>query len=580
MTSVNNIIKGPKLPKPEDMSIEDLKYLSKDSFAMWTQTSGVKVDGNHIDFSNHRYLLPIYMDNGQVITVVKAAQTGLTTYMMLRIVWWLEQNQGRKGAIFFPTQAGCENLSKDRLGPLIDSCPSVKAISPDYNKDKLGLRKIGDSSLYILHLGGSASKDSYPLDFLNFDEVRLCEPKDIDQAQERISHSPYKIQVYASTCGNPGVDIDARFQYGTQLTWHSNCGCEDGVDLALTWPACVVHDDPKRPGEVYYRCPKCKYVIKNPQNGRYIAMNPGADHNSYRFPQLISPYLTPKEAWQFYNRTTNMSEFFNAKLGLPFIDAANRGVTLDQLNSNVNTSLTWAANDLRNGTAMGVDQGAGYCYVVIMDYNADRTKKRIRHVEVIESSNPQYIKNGQSFDPFDRCLELMEEYNVKIAVFDALPNHTSALKAAQTKPGKIFLAYYSHEQKETVIWQDKVKYKPGVQKAGVLLKFKYIAQIGRFPALSLALSELAGGDVTYAHPDGIVQMMRDEKTNVLAPESPMRRFFRHTTCMIKKYEEINEEESKGRWTWIHTGPDHFTHAYSYASVAMERLRRNVDFGFA
>jgi hypothetical protein len=573
-----NIMMKSKVIKPEDVTIDDLRYMAKDSFAMWALTSGVQVDYNIFDFDHHRYLLPIYMDSSKHIVWVKAAQLGATVYMLLRCLWWLENNQGRKAGLYFPTKEGVENLSSDRLGPLIKSCPSIAAIARE--GDKLGLKKIGESSFYLYHLGGVASKDSVPLDFLAFDEVRLCDAKDIDQARERISHSPYKYETYMSTCGLPDNDIHARYTYGSQHVWHAKCGCKDGCDLPRAFPDCVVHDDPRRPGEVYLRCPRCKWEIKDPQNGKYIPQNPGADYNSYHVSQFASKFISPKEIWNVYNRTTNMEEFYNAKLGLPYVDAENRGVTMAQLEASVNPNLSWKQDKQKGYTAMGVDQGGGYCMVVIADYNEDRTKKRIRHVEIIEQNNPTYFRDGQQVSPFVRLAELMDEWNVKICVCDAMPNYNDGLQFAQKFPGRVFLAWYAHEAKEVVQFGDKEKYKHTIRKAGPLLKFKYTAQLGRFPSLSFSLGEWAAGNVELPNPDALVQMAREEKTGLLSPQAPARRLFSHLPRLIKRWNETDEESGRGRWEWVYAGGDpHLAHAWNYCNVALERMKRATIFTF-
>jgi hypothetical protein len=188
--------------KPEDIKLEDLSAMSKDSFPMWALSSGVQMDNNYIDFNHHRYLLPIYADQRDFIVWQKAAQLGATSYMLLRAIWWLLQNQGRKAGLYFPTKDGVELLSQDRVDPLLRSVPDVWKLVQESEKQssRMALKHIGKSSFYLLHLGGSASKDSTPLDFITFDEVRLCDPQDIDQALERISHSPYKVKVMMSTC--------------------------------------------------------------------------------------------------------------------------------------------------------------------------------------------------------------------------------------------------------------------------------------------------------------------------------------------------------------------------------------------
>lgn len=582
--------------KPEDLSADDIRHLGNDEFIIWALTSGVTADSQALDFNNHRYLIPIYMDDSKHIVWQKAAQLGATVYMLLRALWWLEKNQGRKAGLYFPTQEGVQNLSKDRLGPMIDSCPSIKNITLEDSKDKLGLRKIGKSSFYLYHLGGVASKDSVPLDFVSFDEVRLCNPRDIDQALHRLSSAALRgtgYRTFMSTCGAPNNDINLRFIGGTQHIWMSACGCPNGCDLARTFPACVVTDDSKRPGEVYLRCPKCRWEIKDPQNGRYVPMNESADYHSYHVSQLVSKGRELKDIWREYLTTTNKEEFYNAALGIPFIDGANRGVTPAQLEDCINPELRWMRDENKNRrrserpsqTAMGVDQGAGYCMVVIADINADGTKKRIRHVEIIEQYNPEYKRGGEEVTPFARLYELMEEFNVGICVCDGAPNYNDSIKFAQSFPRRVYLARYQWDGKDVVLWGDSNKAKNAIRKAGPLLKFKYVTVLGRFPSLSFALGEWAEGNVEIPPLDDLRQMAGEEReggrmTALMVPQSPARRLISHLPRLIKRWEETNAEEGRGRWTWVYSGGDpHLAHAWNYCNVALERLRRRPMFTF-
>lgn len=571
----------PKNFKPEDMKFDDLRHMSKDSFPMWCMTSGIMMDHNPIDFDTHRYLLPIYADNNIEIVWQKAAQLGATSYMLLKILWWLLNHQGRKACIYFPTKEGVENLSSDRVTPLIASCPEIAAIARE--GDKLGLRKIGQSSFYLYHLGGVASKDSVPLDFIAFDEVRLCRAQDIDQAQERVSHSQYKNKIFMSTSGMPSSDIAARFEMGTQHVWKSNCNCVDGCDLARTFPECMITDDPKRPNKVYLRCPKCRWEIVDPQNGRYVPMNPGADVNSYHVSQLASKYITPAEVWKSFKTTTHMQEFYNAKLGLPYIDEQNIGVTKGMLDAAVREDLNWRKPGNKSEptrTCMGIDQGGGYCYVVIADISPDGTKKRIRHLEIIEQSNPAYHKQDKEVSPFVRCAELMDQYNVGICVCDMMPNYNEALAFAKQFIGRIFLAWYQKDAKDAIAWNDKNKVKQTMMKAGTL-KFKYTVALSRFLSMSFSLGEWKSGDVVIPPTHKLVQMCRDEKTNILGPESPGERFFNMMPRLVKKFHPTNEETGEGRWDWVFAGGDpHFAHAWNYCTVGLERLRRAPIYSFA
>ncbi len=568
------IISLPKNFKPEDITLSDLQHLSQDSFALWALTSGVNIDNNDVEFDHHRYLLPIYLDEAREVVWQKAAQLGATSYMLLRILWWLEKNQGKKAGLYFPTKEGVDNLSGDRLTPLIQSCPTLAAIAN--MGDKLSLRKIGRSSFYLYHLGGVASKDSVPLDFIAFDEVRLCNDQDIDQALERISHSSHKYKIFMSTCGLPGRDVNARFDLGTQHIWLAKCGCADGCDLARTFPDCVI-DDPTR--GMYLRCPKCGWIIKDPQNGRFVAHNPGASYRSYHVSQLTSKFISLGEIWDAYKRTTNIEEFYNAKLVIPYIDAANRGVTKGQLDACIDESLSWALPGECKRTAMGVDQGGGYNMVIIADLDGD--KKRVRHVEIIEQSNPDYFENGNKVSPFKRLHHLMKEYNVSICVCDAMPNYNEALAFAQAFPGKVFLSWYQKDAKTAVQWGDRRRVKESVRKAGPLLKFKYTAVVGRYLSLAVSLGEWVKGNVSIPDPQKLVQMCRDEKTNVLTPGSPASRLFDHNLRLIKRFRVTNQETGEGKYEWIYSGGDpHLSHAWNYCNLALERLQRQTLFTFA
>ena len=573
MSNDPHILVPTPVIKPEDFNEDTLSYLAKDNFALWCLHKGVEVDGHTLEFDTHKYLLPIYADPAKELVLVKAAQLGATVYQLLRIIWFLEQNQGTKAGLYLPNKELCDNLSKDRLTPMLLSSPDIAKMTD--HTDKLSLRKIGASSFYLMYLEGKSSKDSVPLDYLSFDEVRLASAASIDQTQERIAHSTHKYRVFMSTCGLPESDIHARFLEGSQHVWMAKCGCPDGVDLARTFPNCVI-DDPKR--GLYVRCPKCLYIIKDAQNGRYVAHNPGADYPSYHVSQLTSKYISLKEIWDFYKRTTNLSEFYNAKLGLPYVDEENRGVGMDQLKASIDPEERWG-RPKGGGCAMGVDQGAGYVMAIIGDI-APNGKKRLRHIEIIENNNPEYMVNGRKVTPFRRLRELMKEYDVRLCVVDAMPNSNDAMSFAQDFASRVYMAWYQRDAKNAVQWGDKRKVSETIRKAGSFLKFKYTVVLGRYMSLEAMLGSWANGQYVCPEPGGLVQVCRDEKTNQLMPEAVCDRVFVHMCRLIKRFHVTNEETGEGRHDWIYAGGDpHLAHSMNYLNVALERLQRRAIFAF-
>ncbi len=566
--------------KPEDISLDSVKSLSDQSFALWAVTSGATVDGHKVDFDKHRYLLPIYMDNSKEIAWIKAAQLGATVYMLLRSVWWLTVNQGRKAGLYFPNKEMVEMLSQDRLNPMLKSIPDVWNLIQDTEDqaNRMTMKKIGASTFYLFHLGGKASKDSVPLDFVTFDEVRLCNSQDIDQALERISHSSHKYKIFMSTAGLPNNDIHARFLQGSQHVWRVKCGCSDGCDLPSTWPECVVEHPSKG---LYLRCPKCGWEIKDTQNGRYVPMNESASFHSYRASQLNSKFISLREIWDSYLRTTNMKEFYNAKLGLPYIDEENQPIKQEHLDAAVDPSLPWAEPfHVQGTTAMGIDQGAGYCFAIIADIHEG--KKRIRHVELIESDNPNYRDiQGGKLSPFVRLRELMQEYNVRVCVCDAMPNANDSLAFAQDFPGRVWLAFYTQGGTSPVQWKDRIKTPPAVQKAGPFLKFKYIAFLNRYLSMDAGLNAWVLGDVVTPEPRALIQTARGENSGRWEPEHPLERVHAHLKRLVRQFNVTNEETGEGKMVWVYAGKDpHLAHAWNYTNIALERLKRQVSFVFA
>lgn len=922
------VVKSPII-KPEDINEESLRYLSRDSFALWALNKGITVDNHVFSFDDFKFLLPLYMDNSIELVLVKAAQLGATVYQILWLIWFLEQHQGTKAGLYFPNKDLADNTSKDRITPMLESSPEIYKMTDP--ADKLSVRRIGKSTLYVMYLEGKSSKDSVPLDALSFDEVRLSSQMSIDQTMERIAASKFKYRRYMSTCfsgdqeiivrpkivpytkvqpapecrsfyelrtcwssydalsfdknerryvfkpitafhsngekqvvsvsfddgrsvvctpdhqfawssplpnsktkhvkflpisralqphedsrrsnnsllslvnlsniskkeiqapydiqffyimgsyvaegsfvtdtviriaqlkerpiwdqtidwairnnlnyttgdtyvnvslcsrpdllqlfretggscdrkcipesilkgstnqlrsfiegfvegdgtmraedrweitttskklseqlnfvalrigyptfvrtrplesgktkyevsgslngyrlfgrknnqrynqyfrlgkvvsitdvaaptsvfdltvednhnyilsngfvahncGLPNDTIHKRFLRGTQHIWHSTCGCPDGVDLARTFPHCVV-DDPKR--GVYLRCPKCKYTINDAQNGRYVPHNPSADVRSYSVSQLASKRISIKEIWEFYKTTTNIAEFYNGKLGLPWVDEDNRGVSMDQLEACIDDTQQWGTS-IRgsSGCAMGVDQGAGYVVAVIGDL-MDNGKKRIRHVEIVENNNPRYMENGEKVTPFNRLRELMKEYDVRICVVDAMPNSNDALQFAQDFRSRVFLAWYQRDAKHVVQWGDKRSTGEGIRKAGSFLKFKYTVTLSRYLSMGAMLGAWENGNYVIPEPDKLVQVCRSEETNQLVPLSPARRMFDHHCRLIKQFTVTNEDTGEGKHEWIYTGGDpHLSHASNYLNVGLERLGKRVIFTFA
>lgn len=590
------LLKGPPPVDVKKMlseaTPEQVKALTYENFALWSQYSGVEVDGHKFDFEQFRYLLPLYMDNCKDLTLIKSAQMGATVYLLLRILWFARYNNVKVG-LYFPTKEGVEGMSKDRLKPLIASNRElIENMSDDV--DTLGLKKIKnvkdrESSIYMTYLGGQASKDSVPLDMVAFDEVRLVDLHDVYQACVRITASDHKYKLFVSTAGKPGETIDKLYKMGHQAVWTIRCGCsklgsEGGFVPSECFPDCVV----EHKGEVYLRCPRCKYRIYDTQNGSYVVRNPGVEEHSYSISKFVSKKITIKEIWKDYKNAVagigSIQEFYNATLGRPYIDYEAQPVSMDILENCVNPDLKWAY-DVTNrvkykGCAMGVDQRGGQNHVVIVSRSPDN-KPRIVHLEEIDDKNPRYWEHGKPVTPFKRLYELMREFDVSMCICDAMPNFNEAHEFARTFPGRVFLSWYQDSSGPDVVkWSDKLKMKEAVKRGSKEIKLKWQVMLRRYDSLDASLALWGKRAIEIPEPNSLVQVYRNPETSIFEPQPIAKLLFTHLTSLIREEEPIDPKVHDGRTRtkYIYVGRDpHFAHAVNYAYFAFMRMKRQAIF---
>jgi len=292
---------------------------------------------------------------------------------------------------------------------------------------------------------------------------------------------------------------------------------------------------------------------------------------------MMSRFITPREVWRSWQTTQNMKEFYNAKLGKPYVDEENVPVTVDDLIACENPEINWgAAHNRKPQVAMGVDQMRGINYVVIAERTP--TKKRIIHFEIIDSMNPQYVEAGQRVTPFKRLYQLMKDFDVDMCIIDAMPNANEAMDFARAFTRRVFVAWYldSHgTSRDIVQWGDRAKDKMTTKRGGPKIKFKYTCVLNRFLSIDFALAEIANRNCEWPHPDRLIQVARGLESGRYEPQAIMRKYFYlHMTKIIRQKTIVNDETGTFRMEWVNLGLDpHTVHAWNFANIALERLRR-------
>jgi hypothetical protein len=553
--------------------------------------NGLMVDNYPFRWEGFEYLVEPYKSfkiyggedpERMIQTWMCGAQVSKTVTEFLLLVWLAIRFWGRYLGYFLPDKTMADNYSADRFKPMVRGISEIK---PYWGKDpssddiegmtdKKGIRSIGPSKILFSYMGGVTSTEGWPLLGIIFDEVRRMMDGDIERALFRISFSPYPINIQMSTAGYPDVNIDKAFKKTKQSHFHSKCRCPDGVVLSTVFPDCVGH---KLPGmtaafrdlpNYFWICPTCKEPILNPRVGRWIAHNPMSLYNGYHIPRILSSSIqaSPEQIIEAYNDCKDIQEFFNSQLGIAYISKENMLITEEILRATVNPDLRWLTSG--QNFAMGIDQMGGF-NVIVVRYRGPKTdsgigKSRLAHIEIVWAD-----------DPWERCDELMTQFDISICVADAVPNFNEARRFAKRHPGRVFLSEYNYtpEKGDADIceWGDRPKKTPGQKKASAEILNKWRVRINRYLAIEWNLMKYVNRMKEQARPEYPLVDIQDnvgrKKSVFLCKEV----FWVHLQKIVKK-KNVNEDTGEIRMDFENLGLDpHFVHADLYAEIALSRI---------
>jgi hypothetical protein len=415
--------------------------------------------------------------------------------------------------VLFPSRTDVLDYSRSRISPLIEDNPSSLG-EWVRDTDSMGLKQIWNAWVYFRGMQSTVGLRSIPVDLIIFEELDLAPQTSIDKAMERMAHSEFREVLMLSNPTLPDYGIDKEFQQTDQRHWLLKCQkCNHYTDLLETFSQCLIET---RDG-VIRGCEKCKSEL-DPAIGEWVARRPGVvDKRGYHYSQLFSQYVEPAEILHQYRTTTNLQDFHNLKLGLPYIEAQNRLSVEEVLALCGNKGI--ASSD-PGPCYMGCDQGKDL-HVVIGK----------RHSQ--ESGEIIHLGVYKDWHELDR---LMKVFNVSRCVVDALPETRNARAFAERHKGMVYLSYYSVHQKGSYAWNDK----------------QLTVTSNRTESLDASHNEVMNAQIVLPKECGIT-----------------RELAKHLHNVAKKLEEHEETGSK-RYVYVKLGPDHFRHAFNYECMARSK----------
>lgn len=570
-----------------------------ETFREWCERlgrEGLKVDGKTFRLDDRPAMAWVYdqipstQDQAYLFTLVlmKCAQVGFTVMEMMAAIYLGLKFGPATVGMFLPDQNLAQGKSSERFMPAVRSLPKVHALMTQDAQDGSG-RKTGEgnvmrrriaSALYLFAwTTGRSSTESFPMDVLSFDEVQEMAISAMEKAGERLSASVVRFTLMGSTANWPESDIHHWYLKGTRHRFHTECPtCGFKRPIDDYFPNCFGYDAEQDID--HYICPN-GHRIDDPQSGEWIAENPGADKGpqpgvtliqrrerilSIHFPQFLSPTIGPGQILRAYQSADDMKNFYNRKLGKPYLDPSLVPVTLEHLKAcekaGMAAGLQWKQR--AKGTFMGIDQMGNFNVHVIKERMPDG-RQAIVHVEETYAA-----------DPFARSSELMELYGVQCCVVEINPNYNDAKAFATRHSGKVFICDSFGKVAEGMIkWGDAPKLDVSERRTSEEARDRYTLKMDQYKCMQVSMYRFVNGLCLSPDSKGLVQEVIEKGVKQILPVLPRAwHHFTKTALVSEKDEETNAYKRSVKKIGI---DPHFSYANMLCDVAWSRAHGTATF---
>lgn len=522
-----------------------------DVTSRWAVARRVMPGDKPYSLERYPYVKEILNSRAKRNWVMKCAQIGLSEAAMTIAKFEVDYNQ-RDVIYFFPTKVMANEFSKTRFDVAINLSPYLSRVF----EQSVEMKQAGNATLFIKGVNSEAALRGTAAGRLFFDELDAWTDRQIYMAEERASgqEDDDKIIWGFSTPRFPNCGIHKQFIESTQEHFFFDCP-HCGEEIELLWEDSVEicgdgMTDP-RVHESYLKCSKCQGKLPHEtkhewlSTGRWISTNPDADPELSRgfwISQLYSPTVTPAELVIAYYRgfgdEAARREFYNSKLGLPFIEEAHQ-VNDSQIDlatkkfSIKSITLPHRENDGIN--TLGIDQGGPIHHWAAVKWTFDRNT---RVGDPNDRARGRLIGCGRILqDDWEAVHTLMNNYRIWRAVIDYFPEPTDARVFARAFRDAVYLCQYV---------------KGAAAREVRLTEDEYGAHIIRCDKVSWLSKSL-----------GRVMVAKIE----LPLDLPLE-FRQHLKAPVRTLKEVD-----GQYVaeYVETGPDHYAHALTYAEIALKIL---------
>lgn len=388
-----------------------MKARTRENLALWSLQHRA-IRGEPFSFAGHRYLWGIYNDRHPEIVVQKSAQCGASEWFINEAFFIAEK--GYVVLFLFPADPQLNDFSHGRVDPAILDSPYLsKRVA---GIDNVGLKQIGRGFVYFRGAQIKRKIRSIDADMILFDEYDEMPEEATSLGEKRLGHSLLRYRRYVSTPTIPDSGINHLYEESDQRRWHLKCG-HCGEWQFLKFPDNV----DMKSAEVI--CRKCHQPIDRLQEGEWVAEHPDRPVHGYHINKLFCGRTDIRELINnsFKTRSFELQEFFNSDLGEAYVVEGGR-LSDDLLMA---CADDYSMPSTEDRCTMGVDIG--------------------KKINVRVSKHRGYIKQAVyigTVNEFEELDILMRQYDVSMAVVDALPETRKSAEFCSRWPGRAFRCYY------------------------------------------------------------------------------------------------------------------------------------------
>ena len=519
------------MPKEQ---IKDLTELERRDFYTWMVNQYHLPNKKKYSFEGHEYLIDIakrHWKKGDNVYIRKSSQCGASELALAMMFWMQERRlpdwQGI--AYFFPAKSQLDDHVKSRVMPITE----IPRFGVNVTLNNLSYLKY--CGLPILFRSGQTRRNliSFAADFIIGDEFDEFEnPMSvIPTIKARFNHSDYKWILGLSTPTYPDIGIDAAFKTSNQYYYHIPCQkCKKDFSPLTEveirgFENCVVRDSATK--EVGFICPHCQELTNTcGVLGKWVLEHEVDNQNyGYSVSRLFTPRTTLKELLELYEDTSNIQEFYNSNLGLPYSPANSKLSHGDIVRRCIGDAEL--ATYSKEETWCGIDVGKKCNWIVATGNSKD--------INVI----------AYGICTFDEIEKLLYKFNVRCLVIDLRPEEQSVKRIIKGKAG-FYASDYNVGKQEN--WY-------------TLTKADKEVSGGRFKVIK--------NDRTQTSDVVINKVSIKEEVTFPSSTKSDNKFIKQL-CAMQRMEEEDKKTGEIRAYYGNAGKaDHYFHALGYLILAFQ-----------